>query len=85
MIELIGTLGSILLAFCGLPEAILAFKTKRCNIGHGFLGMWLGGEILLLVYNYHTYNDFILYANYTCNIAFILVLYFYKMFPKEEI
>jgi uncharacterized protein with PQ loop repeat len=71
---LIGWIGAILLALCGLPQAFKTFRTKSCNdLSWLFLGAWLLGEILVLVYiiwdNYETYDfQWPLWLNYILNI-----------------
>ena len=47
----IGWIGSILMAFCGLPQAIESYKTKSSRgLSWGFLIMWFSGELLTLIY-----------------------------------
>jgi uncharacterized protein with PQ loop repeat len=79
MTELIGSLGAVLLALCGLPELVRSYKRKRCDIGWGFLGSWLIGEALVLIYVVLTSIDFILLANYSANLVIILGLIYYKI------
>ncbi len=76
--EIIGYVSGIMLALCGLPEAINCYFRKRCDIGWGLLLMWLGGEIGLLVYEIPT-MAMPRVINYVCNIVFISVMIYYKM------
>ena len=47
----IGWIGSILLAFCGLPQAIESYKTKSSEgLTWGFISMWFIGEIFTIIY-----------------------------------
>ena len=78
-VDLIGTIGAVLLAGCGLPELIRSFRLGRCDIGWGFLLSWLIGEILVLAYVVLTVIDWILIANYGGNILIILGLVWYKL------
>ena len=81
---IIGLVGSLLLALCGLPEALSARKKGRCDVGYGFLCMWLLGEILVLLYNHMLHQDMWLYINYLLNICFIVIMLRYKVFPRRE-
>ena len=76
--DLIGYVSGILLALCGLPEALRSIKNKRCDIGWGLLLMWLGGELGLLIYELKT-MDIPRLINYSCNILFISVMIWYKL------
>lgn len=82
--ENIGWLGSILLAFCGLPQAIESIKTKSSEgLTWGFIGMWFIGEICTFIYILPK-MDLPLLLNYTANIIFLAIIIFYKLFPKCE-
>lgn len=49
--EIVGWIGGLLFAFCGVPQAIKSYRTKHArDISWWFLWMWVGGEILTLVY-----------------------------------
>lgn len=67
-----------MLALCGLPEAIRSTKNKRCEIGWGFLLLWLGGEVGLLVYELQTMAIPRL-INYGLNIVFISIMIYWKL------
>jgi uncharacterized protein with PQ loop repeat len=80
--EQIGWLGSILLAFCGLPQAIESIKTKSSEgLTWGFILMWFIGEIMTFVYILPK-MDLPLLFNYTANIIFLGIIIFYKLLPK---
>lgn len=79
--DLIGYVSGIMLALCGLPEAIRSYKNKRCDIGWGLLIMWMLGEIGLLIYETKTLAIPRI-LNYSCNIIFISVMIFYKVKKK---
>jgi uncharacterized protein with PQ loop repeat len=82
--ENIGWLGSILLAFCGLPQAVESYKTKSSEgLTWGFIGMWFIGEICTFIYILPK-MDLPLLLNYTANIIFLAVIIFYKMLPKSK-
>jgi uncharacterized protein with PQ loop repeat len=81
--ENIGWVGSILLAFCGLPQAIESYKTKSSEgLTWGFIGMWFIGEICTFIYILPK-MDLPLLLNYTANIIFLSIIIFYKLCPKK--
>jgi uncharacterized protein with PQ loop repeat len=81
--ETIGWIGSILLAFCGLPQAIESYKTKSSEgLTWGFLFMWFMGEILTIIYILPQMVLPLLF-NYTANVIFLSVIIYYKLFPKK--
>jgi len=81
--ETIGWIGSILLAFCGLPEAIVSIKQGRCNVSWGFLLMWYLGEIFTLAYIVSDVFSYPLILNYGLNLTFISTMIYYKLRPRE--
>ena len=81
--ELIGWFGSILLAFCGLPQAIESYKTKSSEgLTWGFIGMWFIGEIFTIIYILPQMVLPLLF-NYTANIIFLSIIIYYKINPKK--
>ena len=83
MIENIGWIGSILLAFCGLPQAIESYKTKSSEgLTWGFIGMWFIGEIFTIIYILPQMVLPLLF-NYTANIIFLSIIIYYKINPKK--
>lgn len=81
--ELIGWIGSILLAFCGLPQAYHCIKTGNANgLNWGFIAMWLGGELFTIAYVIPK-MDWPLIFNYSANIVFIGIMVRYKLFPRN--
>jgi uncharacterized protein with PQ loop repeat len=76
--SVVGWVGSLLLACCGLPELIRTLQDKKCHVGWGMLIMWLSGELLTFVYVLPK-MDLPLLANYSLNIAILLVLCYYKL------
>lgn len=80
--ELIGYIGSISLAICGLPQCIMSIKQGHSNgISLGFLLLWTIGEILTLVYILPKL-DIPLLLNYSANIIFLTVIWKYRLFPR---
>lgn len=81
--DTIGWIGSILLAFCGLPQAIEAYKTKQAKgITWGFIITWFTGELLTLVYIIPKMELPLLF-NYSANILFLSVIMYYKIKPDR--
>jgi len=81
--ETIGWIGSILLAFCGLPQAIESYKTKNSDgLTWGFLIMWGVGELFTIVYIIPKWHWPLIF-NYTANIIFISIIVYYKLKPKR--
>jgi uncharacterized protein with PQ loop repeat len=81
--ETIGWIGSILLAFCGLPQAIESFKTKNSDgLTWSFLIMWGVGEIFTIIYIIPKWHWPLLF-NYTANIIFIGIILYYKIKPRR--
>ncbi len=77
MIELIGLLGSICFALCGVPAAWEAYKNKHCHFAWGFLWLWAVGEILTLIYVLAV-QEWILLLNYGVNLICIIILMYYN-------
>lgn len=50
MLDAINWSSSALLAACALPAAWAALKERRCDQSWLFLGLWLAGELLRIVY-----------------------------------
>lgn len=84
MMEYIGWIGSILLAFCGLPQAIESYKTKSsAGLTWGFLAMWGLGEIFTIIYIIPKWHWPLIF-NYTANIIFISIIVYYKIRPGKR-
>lgn len=81
--ELLGYIGGALLAWCGFPESIRAYRNKRCDIGHMMLWSWYIGEIFVFLYVLPK-KDIPLLINYGANILAISVLIYYKVFPNDR-
>ena len=80
MINLIGWLGAMLLAFCAVPEAILAIKNGHANgLSWPFLLMWYFGEIFILVPILYKIKEKFLIFNYSLNIICITIIIYYKL------
>ena len=83
--ELLGWIGSMLLALCGLPQAIDSFRKKHSDgLTLGFLLMWGGGEIFTLIYLSSKQDILPLIANYSLNLVFLITILCYKFFFENE-
>lgn len=83
LLSLVGWIGSILLAFCGLPQAIHSWKMgSSSGITWGLISMWGLGEVFTMVYVFPK-MDWPLLFNYMANIVFISVIMWYKVFPSR--
>jgi uncharacterized protein with PQ loop repeat len=81
--ETIGWIGSILLAFSGVPQAWTSFRYGHSRgINWAMLGLWFSGDVFLLAYVIPL-GDLPLIANYTLNIAVICVIVFYKIWERK--
>ena len=80
MIELIGYVGGLLFAFCCVPQLVHVVRTKDTSgLSWVFLGMWLGGEMLTLIYvNLKGTAHGPLVLNYVLNIVVLAILISYK-------
>ena len=84
MIEIIGWLGAALLALCGAPQAWQSFQNQHSDgISWYFIGMWGGGEALLLLYIFTTMGitplSIPLLANLGVNLFFVGVIAWYRI------
>jgi uncharacterized protein with PQ loop repeat len=75
----IGWLGSLLLSFCSLPEVIKTIQTEQCSLSWGFLNMWGIGLILILIPLYREFKDKYVIFNYSVNLIFVMIMWYYKL------
>jgi uncharacterized protein with PQ loop repeat len=76
--EIVGWIGSVLLALCGLPLAWQSFRDKHSHgISNAFLVMWLVGELLTFSYVLPK-KDYPLLFNYGLNIVCLVIVIRYK-------
>jgi uncharacterized protein with PQ loop repeat len=81
-LDFIGWVGSLLLAFCGLPQAIESWRKKSSKgVTWGLLVMWMLGEVFTLIYVFPK-MDMPLLFNYSANIAFLFVIVYYKVLDE---
>jgi uncharacterized protein with PQ loop repeat len=83
LVEISGWVGSVLLAFCGLPQALESWRTgSSSGVTWGLLLMWGVGEVLTLVYVLPKMEIPLLF-NYAANIVFLLVITYFKVWPRS--
>ena len=83
--EILGWLGSICLAICGIPQAWQSIKDKHSHgISWGFVLLWAFGEIFALAYVYDKL-DLPLLLNYATNILILGVILYFKINPKNTV
>ena len=87
---MIGWIGSLLLSFCGLPQAIKSYRTKRADdLSWLFLGMWGFGEFFTCIYVVQSNIisgefQYPLIFNYVLNFIIICYLFYVKVNYKGE-
>lgn len=84
MVNLIGTIGVVLLALCALPQALKSIKQGHSQgITPFLLWPWLFGELFTFIYLIFQFPiDIILISNYAANIIFVGIITYYKYFPR---
>lgn len=84
LLSIIGWLGSICLAICGVPQAWTSYKDKHSHgISWAFLLLWAFGEIFALAYVYDKL-DLPLLMNYSVNILILSIILYFKLNPQVE-
>lgn len=83
--ETLGWIGSLLLAFCGLPQAVKCYRDKHAiGLDWGFLVAWFTGELFTFVYILPK-MDLPLMVNYSANILFLCVIIYFKLFGAKNV
>jgi len=83
MTEMVGLVGSVLLAICALPLTIEAVVKGKVDIQTTFLALWFIGEVCMLVYAI-SLRDGILMFNYGANTALLLPVVVAKRRRENE-
>jgi len=84
--DVIGWIGSVAFAICGLPQAWECYKNKSAQgINPTFVGLWLIGEVayvvsVLMKFGWVSWMMF----NYIANLFSIAVIVFYLLKDKTE-
>jgi uncharacterized protein with PQ loop repeat len=81
--DILGWIGSVLLAFCALPQAIESWRTGSSQgVAWGLLIMWGLGELFMILHVWPL-GDVPLLLNYSANIILVGIIAFYKIFPRR--
>lgn len=89
-LEIIGYLGSILLAACGWPLAFDALQKGRTVMGNElstrvFMWIWFWGEFFTMTYVGGKIGlDPVLFLDYTLNIAAVTIVLYFIYFPRSD-
>ena len=84
--DIIGWIGSVAFAICGLPQAWECYKNKSAKgINQLFVGLWLIGEVcyvvsVLLKFGWVSWMMF----NYLANIFSIVVILYYLIKDRKQ-
>lgn len=82
--EIVGWIGAILFALCGLPQAIHCYREGHSRgLSWGFLSMWLGGELFTIAYVLPK-GDIPLLFNYFVNLVFLGVMVKFKIWERKS-
>lgn len=77
--ELLGWIGSVLLALCALPQAVQTIKTRSAgDLSWTFLLMWGVGDLLLLIYTF-PFGKMSLTLNYGLNAVLVGLIVLVKL------
>ena len=81
---IIGWIGSILFAFCGLPQAHKTWKDGHANgLDIYFLLLWTGGEIGTITAVAMDHGGAYLLFNYLVNLIWLGIMWRYKLYPRR--
>ena len=85
-IEILGWIGAILLATCGLPQLYTTLKTRNFQgLSITFMIWWLAGEVLTLAYVTQVAFRWPLIFNYILNIIIpIIILILFLVVRKKK-
>jgi uncharacterized protein with PQ loop repeat len=77
--EILGWVGGLCLAVCAFPQAVKVHKDKNADgTSHGMLWLWMIGEVFTLLYVLLEKFSYPLLINYSLNIVFVAVIFYYK-------
>jgi len=82
--QIMGWIGSLCLAGCGIPQAWVSYKDKHSDgISWAFLLLWAFGEIFAIAYVFDKL-DVPLIVNYGVNLLIVGIMLYYKINPKRN-
>jgi uncharacterized protein with PQ loop repeat len=84
--KILGWVGSIIFALSAAPQAWITFKQGHTKgLSDSLLMMWFVGEIFSLkAMSSETVLIWYTIANYICNLAFLLIIIYYRFYPREQ-
>lgn len=83
MLEAIGWIGGFMLATCVVPQVLQCWRDGHSNgLNAIMLWMWGLGEVCMTIYVLPT-GKIPLIANYVVNFALLMVIVYYKVFPRK--
>ena len=85
--EIIGWVGGLCFAICGIPQVIKCIKEgNAAGLSWVFMILWLFGEIFTFTYVWPKEpKQWPLLANYAFNTTLLLVMFRYKIYPRASI
>lgn len=84
MIQLIGYIGSLAYALCGLPQAWMSIKNGNSQgVSRGFAFLSLIGSVFSVVYAAPK-GDYVLLLNFGCNIIVWGIILKYSYFERRK-
>ena len=87
IVSLLGILGGLCFAWCGVPAAYLTFKARR-SVGTSIFSSWmivLGSIFMYLYLNARYGFNLLLTVNYFMQLISWGIIIFYHYFPKDEV
>lgn len=86
--ELVGWIGAIFFAICAFPQAYKCWKQKHAyGLSNLTLFFWTAGELLTFIYvvvQLQLFESLPLIFNYIANLLSLIVIIYYKFFPKTD-
>jgi uncharacterized protein with PQ loop repeat len=85
MISIIGYLAMFCLMTASIPQAVKSVKEGHSKgMAGGYIILLLSGFSLMTTYLFLTKPIIPVVVNYICNIAMMLVIGYYKLFPRNK-
>lgn len=83
--DVLGLLGAFCLSLCALPQALLVVRAGNAKgLSSGMLWLWFVGEVCFFAYVPLKIGwDLPLLLNYVFNLACLVVLLRYKLWPRK--
>jgi len=82
---LVGWFSTVCFSVSAIPQTVRAVREGHADgVAHGTLWAWLLGEAGMLYYSQALYADLILLVNYAANLSVLLVLAWYRYFPRSR-